>query len=219
MPAAGWFPLGSCQLLLIACLPVAAVCAFSRALLQLLLALHRPCHPLPPLPAPARASNYVLGLSPLPLAPYLAGTAAGMAFWSLFYASLGGASRSLLRSGVDPDVLLADLLDRASNYTRELAVAGALLGAAALVAAGTSLMRRQLAGDGSSEEAGGEAGSGGARDGGVPPVAAELGRDVAEGLAHSGQQAAQQAARLRSWLASAAERLGSKELAESRWKD
>lgn len=177
----------------------------------------------PPLASPptalGSASNYVLGLSPLPLAPYLAGTAAGMAFWSLFYASLGGASRSLLRSGVDPDVLLADLLDRASNYTRELAVAGVLLGAAALVAAGTSLVRRQLAGEGGNEEAGGEAGSASARDGGMPPVAAELGRDVVQGLATSGQQAAQQAARMRSWLASAAERLGSKELAESRAKD
>ena len=105
----------------------------------------------------------MLGLSPLPLAPYLAGTAAGMAFWSVFYASLGGASRSLLRSGVDPDVLLADLLDRASNYTRELAIAGALLGAAALVAAGTSLVRRQLGGDASGEQEGGEAGSSGAQ--------------------------------------------------------
>lgn len=52
----------------------------------------------------------MLGLSPLPLAPYLAGTATGMAFWSVFYASLGGASRSLLRRGVAPDVLIADLL-------------------------------------------------------------------------------------------------------------
>lgn len=177
-----------------------------------------PVPPLP-LPLPASASNYVLGLSPLPLAPYLAGTAAGMAFWSLFYASLGGASRSLLRSGTDPDVLLADLLDRASNYTRELAVAGALLGAAALVAAGTSLVRRQLAGNDRSDKAGHEEGGSAVQDGGMPPVAAELGRDMAQGLAQSGQQAAQQAARLRSWLASAAERLGSKELVESRWKD
>lgn len=56
---------------------------------------------------PFSASNYLLGLTPLPMAPYLAGTAAGMAAWSLVYASLGGASRSLLQKGASPDALLA----------------------------------------------------------------------------------------------------------------
>ena len=163
----------------------------------------------------------MLGLSPLPLAPYLTGTAAGMAFWSLFYASLGGASRSLLRSGVDPDVLLADLLERAGEYTRELAAGGILLAGLALAAAATSLVRRRLA-DAEGGEAGdapAESGSGGASGGGVPPAAAELGRDVAQGLARGQQEVAQRAARLRAWVAAAAERAGSKELAESRWKD
>ena len=53
------------------------------------------------------ASNYLLGLSPLRFAPYITGTLAGMAVWSTVYASLGGASRTLLQSGVEPDVLLA----------------------------------------------------------------------------------------------------------------
>ena len=56
---------------------------------------------------PRSASNYLLGLSPLRFAPYITGTLAGMAVWSTVYASLGGASRALLQSGVEPDVLLA----------------------------------------------------------------------------------------------------------------
>lgn len=56
---------------------------------------------------PFSASNYLLGLTPLPLPPYLVGTAAGMAIWSIVYASLGGASRSLLAKGVNADTLLA----------------------------------------------------------------------------------------------------------------
>lgn len=57
--------------------------------------------------APCSASNYLLGLTPLPLAPYLVGTVAGMGCWSVVYASLGGASRSLLAKGVSADALLA----------------------------------------------------------------------------------------------------------------
>ncbi|KAL4458083.1 hypothetical protein ABPG75_012948 [Micractinium tetrahymenae] len=95
---------------------------------------------------PFSASNYVLGLSPLPLPPFLAGTAAGMAFWSLFYASLGGASRSLLLRGVDPELLVADMMDKAGQYTRELGAAAVVLAAGALLYAGTGLVRRQLGG-------------------------------------------------------------------------
>jgi hypothetical protein len=48
----------------------------------------------------------------MPIGPYLAGSVVGMAFWSTVYASLGGASRSLLRQGVKADVLLAGLPGR-----------------------------------------------------------------------------------------------------------
>lgn len=41
------------------------------------------------------------------LGPLVVGTVAGMSVWSILYASLGGASRSLLESGADLDVLLA----------------------------------------------------------------------------------------------------------------
>lgn len=91
----------------------------------------------------------MLGLSPLPLPPFLAGTAAGMAFWSLFYASLGGASRSLLLRGVDPELLVADMMDKAGQYTRELGAAAVVLAAGALLYAGSGLVRRRAGGAGS----------------------------------------------------------------------
>ncbi|EFJ46791.1 hypothetical protein VOLCADRAFT_92596 [Volvox carteri f. nagariensis] len=56
---------------------------------------------------PFSASNYVLGLTPLQLPAFLGGTVAGMAVWSVLYASLGGAGRSLLESGVDMATVLA----------------------------------------------------------------------------------------------------------------
>jgi uncharacterized membrane protein YdjX (TVP38/TMEM64 family) len=52
------------------------------------------------------ASNYLLGLTPVQLAPMLLGTVTGMTVWSILYASLGGASRSLLEGGADLEVLL-----------------------------------------------------------------------------------------------------------------
>lgn len=82
---------------------------------------------------PFSASNYVLGLSPLPILPYLVGTVAGMSFWSVGYASLGGASRALLKRGVSADTLLADMIDRAGQLSGNVALAG-LVGA--LLAAG-----------------------------------------------------------------------------------
>ncbi len=60
---------------------------------------------------PRSASNYLLGLSPLRFAPYISGTLAGMAVWSTVYASIGGAGRAALQSGVEPDVLLGGAHD------------------------------------------------------------------------------------------------------------
>lgn len=77
---------------------------------------------------PFSASNYVLGLSPLPVVPYLVGTMAGMAFWSTLYASLGGASRALLTRGADPDALLGDLLHKAGNITSKAGILVAIVG-------------------------------------------------------------------------------------------
>lgn len=53
------------------------------------------------------ASNYLLGMTPLPYLPFLCGSMLGMSVWSVIYASLGGASRSLLEQGVEPQLLLA----------------------------------------------------------------------------------------------------------------
>jgi hypothetical protein len=63
----------------------------------------------PPHPVllPRSASNYLLGLTPVELGPLVLGTVAGMSVWSILYASLGGASKALLESGADLDVLLA----------------------------------------------------------------------------------------------------------------
>ena len=109
--------------------------------------------PSPCLPA-CSASNYVLGLSPLPLAPYLAGTVAGVGFWAVVYASLGGASRSMLNHR-DPDALLADLMSKAGSYTRELTIAGALVACLAAAYFGVGVVRRQLAGADASAASGG----------------------------------------------------------------
>ncbi|WIA33435.1 hypothetical protein OEZ86_006567 [Tetradesmus obliquus] len=77
---------------------------------------------------PFSASNYLLGLTPVQLAPMLLGTVTGMTVWSILYASLGGASRSLLEGGADLEVLLEDLADKAGQYSSDVAVCGLLLG-------------------------------------------------------------------------------------------
>lgn len=53
------------------------------------------------------ASNYLLGMTPLEVPAFMTGTVAGMTVWGVVYASLGGASRSLLKSGVDPEQLFS----------------------------------------------------------------------------------------------------------------
>lgn len=77
---------------------------------------------------PFSASNYVLGLSPLPLLPYLLGTVGGMAVWGTVYASIGGASRVLLRRGADPDVLMGSLLEKVTAVSAEAGYAAFVLG-------------------------------------------------------------------------------------------
>lgn len=64
---------------------------------------------------PFSAGNYLLGLTPLPYAPFVAGSLTGMAVWSFLYASVGGASRALLLRGADLDSLFTDMADRAAG--------------------------------------------------------------------------------------------------------
>ncbi len=64
----------------------------------------------PPLSSPLHprsATNYLLGLTPIGLPAFVCGTIGGMAMWAVLYASLGGASRSLLEGGADLELLLA----------------------------------------------------------------------------------------------------------------
>ena len=56
------------------------------------------------------ASNYLLGLTPLTYPPFLLGSVGGMAVWAVIYASLGGAGRTLLQSGVSLDQVLQGAL-------------------------------------------------------------------------------------------------------------
>mmetsp|Transcript_18871 Transcript_18871/g.32260 ORF Transcript_18871/g.32260 Transcript_18871/m.32260 type:complete len:382 (+) Transcript_18871:79-1224(+) len=66
---------------------------------------------------PFSASNYLLGLTPLQLPALIGGTMVGMSFWSIVYASLGGASRSLLDGGADIGALLSDLGTKAAGLS------------------------------------------------------------------------------------------------------
>lgn len=91
------------------------------------------------------ASNYMLGLTPLPFLPFALGSLPPLVFWAFFYASLGGASRSLWSRGVAPDVLLADLLDKAavlSGDAGRAALTLALLGGVVLLVG--SVCRRKV---------------------------------------------------------------------------
>ena len=58
-------------------------------------------------PIPRSASNYLLGMTPIALPAFVGGTMIGMGAWSLVFASIGGAGRKVLRSGVGLDVLLS----------------------------------------------------------------------------------------------------------------
>lgn len=124
-------------------------------------------------------------------------------------ASLGGASRSLLRSGVDPDVLVADLLVRAGSYTREAAAVGVVLVAGALL----YLIRRQFPPQQAAGSSGSSASdsSGPAASGAASATGEQLGLDLSQGLSTGRELVAERAERLREWASTAAERLGPKE--------
>eukprot|EP00884_Botryococcus_braunii_P019407 jgi/Botrbrau1/614/Bobra.0161s0010.1 len=83
---------------------------------------------------PFSASNYLLGMTPLPYWPFLCGSIAGMSVWSVIYASLGGASRALLEQGVEPQLLLADLAGKAGKYSEKAVVLGLIVGGCVLAA-------------------------------------------------------------------------------------
>lgn len=65
---------------------------------------------------PFSAGNYLLGLTPLPVGPFVTGSVSGMALWSFLYASVGGASRTLLLGGADAEELFADMAAKASMW-------------------------------------------------------------------------------------------------------
>ena len=72
------------------------------------------------LPSACSASNYLLGLTPVQLAPFAAGTLSGMAAWCSVYGTLGGAGRSVLKQGTSLDALLSGMICHAfstSLYT------------------------------------------------------------------------------------------------------
>ncbi len=93
---------------------------------------------------PFSASNYMLGLSPLPLTPYVSGTVAGMFFWSFIYASFGGASRALLRRGADPDALLNDMLHQAGGVSSEVARVAIIAGCVAASVWGVMYLKKKF---------------------------------------------------------------------------
>ena len=68
-------------------------------------------------PCPCSASNYLLGMTPLPLPAFLAGTLAGMSVWSVVYASLGGASRS----GIERTQVVAVLSSKCLQHVGPMA--------------------------------------------------------------------------------------------------
>jgi len=98
---------------------------------------------------PFSASNYMLGLSPLPMAPYVTGTVTGMFFWSFIYASFGGASRALLRRGANPDALLGDLIQQVGGVSQEVARIAIIAGGISAAVWGVVYVKRKIAAQGS----------------------------------------------------------------------
>ncbi|KAK9833192.1 hypothetical protein WJX74_009769 [Apatococcus lobatus] len=98
---------------------------------------------------PFSASNYLLGLTPVQLAPFAAGTLSGMAAWCSVYGTLGGAGRSVLKKGTSLDALLSDLISQAELYAEE---AGLALGVLAVLAGSIWWLRRQTNGGSSADQ-------------------------------------------------------------------
>jgi uncharacterized membrane protein YdjX (TVP38/TMEM64 family) len=115
---------------------------------------------------PFSASNYVLGLTPVSVPAYVGGTFVGVGVWGFVYASLGGASRKLLERGVKMDVLFADLAEKSSRYTADIAK---LALAAVVVGAGVWAVWRVFNAQAPGQQAGQEQGQG------APAVAVEEG--------------------------------------------
>eukprot|EP01026_Neomeris_dumetosa_P039937 TRINITY_DN3295_c1_g1_i7.p2 TRINITY_DN3295_c1_g1~~TRINITY_DN3295_c1_g1_i7.p2 ORF type:complete len:291 (-),score=48.16 TRINITY_DN3295_c1_g1_i7:32-904(-) len=82
---------------------------------------------------PYSISNYVLGLTPLRLEAFAGGTVVGMAVWSLLYASIGGASRVLLKGGDNIEALMQDLGEKAAGITEEFGLVVLSVAVVALV--------------------------------------------------------------------------------------
>jgi len=91
---------------------------------------------------PFSASSYVLGMTPVPYAPFLAATVTGMMVWGPIYATLGGAGRGLLTSGVDLEEVLARLGQQAGGASEKIAWVALASGGVALAA---FLVQRQRA--------------------------------------------------------------------------
>lgn len=81
---------------------------------------------------PFSASNYILGVTPLQYPAFVGATVTGMTVWAVLYASIGGASRSLLTRGVSLEGVLADMMEKATALTEK---AGEAALAAGIVAA------------------------------------------------------------------------------------
>lgn len=86
--------------------------------------------------------QYLLGFTPLELAPYVGATIVGILPWAVLYSSVGAASRHLLQDGASIDVIVSDMTARA-GVVSENAVA---FGAAALGAGAVFLGARALRG-------------------------------------------------------------------------
>jgi len=91
---------------------------------------------------PYSASNYLLGLSPIPFTPFFVGTLLGMTPWAVALTSLGRASRSLLQGG-DPAEAMAELGEHAAELSQAaLKVSGVLAAAGAAFFLGREVTKR-----------------------------------------------------------------------------